>query len=141
MLAKARIGFVVGIIGLILNGLVSGFSGITGTILALVAGGIAGFVAARQGKFLSRREGAQVGAVAGGIAGGVVLIGQVIGAMMRLLSISSSEGALIQITSLLLGMAISIFLVIILALLGAGIGAVIGYFVTPNQSFTTNPPK
>jgi hypothetical protein len=139
MLAKARIGFVVGIIGLLLSGLISGFSGITGTILSLVAGGMAGFMATRRGMFLSRSEGARVGALAGGIAGGVVLIGQVIGAMARVFSVSSSQGMLVQITSVLLGVGISFLLVVILALIAAVIGAAVAYFVTPNPS--TNPSK
>lgn len=136
MLARARIGLVIGIFGLVLNGLVSGFSGIAGTLLALLAGGIAGFFAARKGSVLSKREGARAGALAGGVAGGVVLIGQMLGAMARLFSLFSAEKASTQILYVLFGAGITFLLGAILILLAAGIGATVGYFVTPRSDGT-----
>jgi hypothetical protein len=133
MLARTRIGLVVGIIGLVLNEFASGFRGITGTILSLVAAGVAGFFAARKGKSSSKRDGARAGAIAGGFAGGVVLIGQLIGAMATLFSLSSSQSMMGKIIYILFGAGTGFFLWIIIALLAAGIGAAVGYLATPSR--------
>jgi len=141
MLAKARIGFVVGIIGLVLNGLVSGFKGIAGLFLSLVAGAMAGFIVAWRRNLSSKREGARVGALAGGIAGGTVIFGQVIGAMITLLSRPLAESLAGQLFIAIFGAGLDLVVWIVIALLAASVGAGVGYFVTASQLPVNNPPK
>ena len=57
MQARTRIGLIVGVIGLVLNICVAGFLGFCGPVLSLIAGGIAGFMAVRQEKPLTKNEG------------------------------------------------------------------------------------
>ena len=84
MQPRIRIGLIVGIIGLVLNVCVSGFVGLCGPFLSLLAGGIAGFFAAQQEKPMTKSDGARAGATAGGLAGGLIILGQIIGGLAAL---------------------------------------------------------
>lgn len=84
MQPRIKMGLAIGAIGLALNICVSGFMGICGPIVSLLAGAAAGFLAVQQEKTSTRNEGAVAGAIAGGIAGALVTIGQVIGGVAAL---------------------------------------------------------
>lgn len=81
MLPRVKVGLLVGGIGLLLNTCVAVVLGLCGPFVALLAGALAGFMAAQQEKPLLKGDGARLGAVAGGIAGTLVCIGQVIGGL------------------------------------------------------------
>ena len=84
MKPRTRVGLIVGAIGLFLNICVSGFIGFCGPVFAMLAGGVAGFMAAQQEKLGIKGEGAKAGATAGGIAGGLMILGQLIGGVATL---------------------------------------------------------
>ena len=48
MQPRIKMGLIVGVIGLALNVCVSGFIGLCGPLVSLLAGGLAGFLAAQQ---------------------------------------------------------------------------------------------
>ena len=68
------------------------FIGICGPLVSLLAGGVAGFLAAQQEKLPTKNDGAKAGAMAGGIAGALVIIGQIIGGISAL-AIMQATGA------------------------------------------------
>ena len=70
MQPRMRMGLIVGVIGLALNVCVSGFIGLCGPLVSLIAGAVAGFFAAQQEKLGTKGEGARAGAIAGAVAGG-----------------------------------------------------------------------
>ena len=90
MRPRIKIGLIVGIIGLVLNACLSTFMGICGPFLTLLAGAVAGFIAARQEKLPSKGEGARAGAIAGAVTGGLMLIGQALGGIGALVFIQQS---------------------------------------------------
>ena len=81
MKARIKFGLIVGGIGLILNICVCFMIGLCGPVVALLAGVIAGLLAAQQEVLTYKKDGALCGATAGGIAGALMLIGQVIAAI------------------------------------------------------------
>lgn len=85
MKARIKFGLIVGGIGLVLNIGVAVLMGICGPFVALIAGAVAGFLAAQKEALRVKKDGAQCGAVAGAIAGALLLIGQVIGGIGSLL--------------------------------------------------------
>ena len=146
MKPRIKMGLAVGAIGLALNICVSGFMGICGPLVSLIAGGAAGFFAAQQEKLPTKNDGAKAGAVAGGIAGALVIIGQVVGAIAALAimqmtgmklpfgqmpSTSNPSEMLIFYAS---GIGTGLCFGIVGAVLAAGAGAGTGYMGTPDQS-------
>src|SRR6185503_9136704 len=93
MQPRTRMGLITGVIGLILNIFVVGFSGCCGPLVYLVAGGAAGFLAAKQEKLPVRNVGARAGAVAGVIAGGLIVLGQIIGVALAYFQTSGTSGS------------------------------------------------
>ena len=152
MQPRTRFGLIVGVIGLVLNACVAGFMGICGPFLSLVAGGIAGFLATRQEKPMTKNDGARVGATAGGIAGGLMILGQLIGGIGALAFMQTSgtptpfgqlpdfsSDPAAQIGFYAGGIGTAICFGVIGALLAAGAGAGAGYLTTSEQPVT--PPS
>jgi hypothetical protein len=152
MQPRTRIGLIVGVIGLVLNICVAGFVGFCGPFFSLIAGGIAGFMAARQEKPFGKNEGARAGATAGGIAGALIILGQVIGGMgalayMQASGVTPPFGQLpdlsgdpaTQIGFYAGGIGTALCFGVIGALLAAGAGAAAGYLATSDQP--TTPPS
>jgi len=145
MQPRIKMGLAIGAIGLVLNVCVSGFVGLCGPLVSLLAGGLAGFLAAQQEKLPAKNEGAKAGAIAGGIAGGLVIIGQVIGGIGALALMqgtgaqipfgtipdtSDPSGMLIFYAS---GIGTGLCFGVIGAILAAGAGAGTGYMATAEQ--------
>lgn len=84
MQPKIKLGLIVGVIGLVLNICVSGFIGVCGTGVSLLAGAVAGFLTGQQEKAASKGDGARAGATSGAIAGGLIIIGQILGGIAAL---------------------------------------------------------
>lgn len=152
MQPRVKIGVIVGIIGLVLSTCLSGvmsFLGFCGPIVSLIAGGIAGSLAVRQENPSTKNEGARAGGIAGGIAGGLIILGQLLGTIGLFLYLQST-GTPIDITLApdvsgnpigyyAGGIAITLGLGIVGALLAAGAGAGLGYLVTLEHPMT--PPS
>ncbi|WKZ34781.1 MAG: hypothetical protein QY332_14265 [Anaerolineales bacterium] len=147
MRPRIKIGLIAGAIGLVLNACVAGLIGFCGPVVALVAGGLAGFFAARQENPPTRNEGAKTGATAGGIAGVLIIVGQVIGAIGALVYMQASGTQPIfgeipsmdSSPSILIGyyfggLGTGLCFGIVGALLAAGVGAGAGYMATSDQS-------
>jgi hypothetical protein len=88
---KIRIGLIVGAVGLVLNIIVAAVMGLCGPFVALLAGAIAGFLAAQQTAPASKGDGARDGAIAGGVAGALVFVGQIIGGVLVLFLIQNTD--------------------------------------------------
>lgn len=146
MRPRVKTGLIVGLVGLVLNGCVATILGVCGPLFTLLAGGLAGFLAARQEKVPIKGTGARLGAVAGAITGGLMLIGQALGGIGALLWIqysgtpplfgtipNPSAGITQQViyygTGLLTGICFGGVGLALAALAGAGGG----YFGTPDQ--------
>jgi hypothetical protein len=84
MKPAVRIGLIVGLISLVITIFVAFLLGFCGPVVALIVGGVAGFLGARGAKPATRGDGAREGASAGAIAGGLTLIGQVIASGLSL---------------------------------------------------------
>ena len=145
MQPRIKMGLVVGAIGLAINVCVAGFVGLCGPIVSLLAGGVAGFLAAQQEKLPTKSEGAKAGAISGGIAGALVIIGQVLGGIAALAfmqasgmqfpfgqipTTADSSGMLVYYAS---GVGTGLCFGIIGAVLAAAVGAGAGYMATPEQ--------
>ena len=145
MQPRIKMGLVVGAIGLAINVCVAGFVGLCGPIVSLLAGGVAGFLAAQQEKLPTKSEGAKAGAISGGIAGALVIIGQVLGVIAALAfmqasgmhfpfgqipTTADSSGMLVYYAS---GVGTGLCFGIIGAVLAAAVGAGAGYMATPEQ--------
>jgi hypothetical protein len=146
MQPRIKMGLVIGAIGLTLNICVSGFMGVCGPLVSLLAGGAAGYFAAQQEMLSTKNEGAKAGATAGGIAGALVIIGQVIGGIGALAVIQStgmqlpfgyiptienpSEMVIYYISGIGTGLCFGVFG----AILAAAVGAGVGYMVTRDYS-------
>jgi hypothetical protein len=78
MSGRVKWGVIVGLVGMVANLVVSFVMGICGPLVTLLAGAIAGFLAARSEGPGPRVRSAQAGAVAGLLAGGLMLISQVV---------------------------------------------------------------
>jgi hypothetical protein len=152
MQPRIRIGLIVGVIGLVLNICVAGFIGICGPFFSLIAGAIAGFLAAQQEKPFTKKEGARAGATAGGIAGALIIIGQILGGIGALAYMQSTGtqtpfGQMPDLgdpaTSIGFyagGVGTALCFGIVGALLAAGAGAGAGYLATSDQP-TMPPPS
>ena len=148
-----RYGIIVGVIGLIVNIFIAGFIGLCGPVTSLVAGAVAGYLAARAVHALVRGDGARVGATSGAITGAFVLVGQMIGGIAALLIIRSTgsaqinqlfeqqNGSAAQVGFWAGGVAVSACLGLIGIGLAAGAGALAGYFATPAQAASTYAPS
>ena len=151
MQPRIKMGLAVGAIGLALNVCVSGFIGICGLLISLLAGGVAGFLAAQQEKLPKKSEGAKAGAIAGGIAGALVIIGQIIGGIgalalmqtvgMRLPfgTIPSAGDTTATIVYYVAGAGTGFCIGLVGALLAAGVGAGVGYAATNEQPPAISP--
>ncbi len=145
MQPRIKMGLVVGVIGLAINVCVAGFIGLCGPIVSLLAGGVAGFLAAQQEKLSTKNEGAKAGAISGGIAGALVIIGQVIGGVVALAimqasgnqlpfgTIPSSGDTANTVIYYISGIGTGLCFGIVGAALAAGAGASAGYLATPDQ--------
>jgi len=151
MQPRMRMGLIVGVIGLALNVCVSGFIGLCGPLVSLIAGAVAGFFAAQQEKLGTKGEGARAGAIAGAVAGGLIIVGQLIGGVGALFYLQStntalpfgqapglSDGVSSQLVYYLTGAATSLCFGVVGAALAAGAGAGTGYLGTPEQA---TPPS
>lgn len=151
MQPRFKMGLAIGAIGLTLNICVSGFMGVCGPLVSLLAGGAAGFFAAQQEKLPAKNDGAKAGAIAGGIAGALVIIGQIIGGVGALAvmqstgmqlpfgyipSIEDPSGMVIYYIS---GIGTGLCFGVFGAILAAGAGAGAGYMGTPDQHTVTPP--
>ena len=149
MQPRIKMGLIVGVIGLAMNVCVSGFIGFCGPFASLIAGGVAGYLAANQEKLPVKSEGAKAGAIAGAIAGGLMIIGQIIGGVVAL-TIQQNTGtvpligtpgsdigsqAIFYVSGMATGLCFGLFGTAFAA--GAGAGA--GYLGTPDQPHI-NPP-
>lgn len=152
MQARTRVGLIVGVIGLVLNICVAGFLGFCGPVLSLIAGAVAGFLAAQREKPITKNEGARAGAIAGGIAGALIILGQIIGGMAALFYMQASGtstpfGQLpdlagdpaSQIGFYAGGVGTALCFGIVGAVLAAVAGAGAGYLATTEQPMT--PPS
>ena len=90
MKVQYKYGLIIGGIGLVMNVFVSTAFGICGPLIALVAGGAAGYMVGRQGDIKNKGEGARMGALAGSITGALMLLGQVIGGLLSLSLVRSA---------------------------------------------------
>ena len=148
MTAKVKVGLIAGVIGLVVNIPVSAFIGICGPVTALLAGAVAGFLAARQEKPATQGEGTGAGAVAGAIAGGLVLIGQIIGgiiatqmlqslgaeAFLELGDLLEETGMTLESATWIAGLGTGVCLGLFGVILSALAGAAAGYLGTPKQT-------
>ncbi len=76
-----KLGLAAGVIGAVVNICVSTAFGVCGPFVALLAGAVAGFFAARVPELASKGMAAREGAVGGGIAGALVFFGQLVGGL------------------------------------------------------------
>jgi hypothetical protein len=152
MQPRIKMGLTVGAIGLALNICVSGFIGLCGPLVSIIAGGVAGYLAMQQEKPAMKNEGAKGGAIAGGIAGALVIIGQVIGGIgaLALMQVSGMQLPFGRVptggnpTEMIIfytsGIATGLCFGIVGAVLAAGTGAAVGYMTTPDQQSPLAPP-
>ena len=135
MQPRTRMGLIAGVIGLILNIFVAGFSGCCGPLIYIFAGGVAGFFAVKQEKLPVRSVGARLGAVAGSIAGGLIVLGQIIGVALAYFQTSGTSGSV----SVSGDAGVALCLGGAGALTAAFAGAVAGYLVRPPQPLQEQP--
>lgn len=146
MQPRIKMGLIVGIIGLAINVCVSGFIGLCGPGVSLLAGGIAGYLAAQQERLPTKSDGAKAGAVAGGITGALIIVGQVLGGIGALVYFqvsgtqvpfgtvpSASSDPSLLIGYYLGGIGTGLCFGVVGALLAAGVGAGAGYMATRDQ--------
>ena len=144
MKPRIKFGLIAGAVGLVLNVCVAAALGLCGPVTGLLAGGVAGFLAAQQEKAASKGDGARLGAVSGGIAGALVLVGQLIGGISALAYIQYSgmplpfgqapdlsDNAATQLAYYLSGLGTGMCIGIGDIIAAAIAGAVGGYFGTP----------
>lgn len=151
MKPRTRVGLIVGAIGLFLNICVSGFIGLCGPVFSMIAGGVAGFLAAQQERLGVKADGARAGATAGGIAGGLMIVGQLIGGIGTLIyyQVSGADTLLGQVPTggapsigyYLGGIGTGICFGIVGAALAAGVGAGAGYLATQETPTQWQPPS
>ncbi|MFN8387746.1 MAG: hypothetical protein U0V48_08355 [Anaerolineales bacterium] len=151
MKPRVKLGLIVGAIGLVLNICVSAFVGFCGPVFSLVAGGVAGFLAAQQEKLGIKSEGARAGATAGGIAGGLMILGQLLGGIGTLVYFQMQgadtlfgavpTGGSSSVGYYLGGLATGLCFGLIGAALAAGTGAGAGYFATQEGPAQGQPPS
>lgn len=148
MLPRFKYGLIVGAVGLFLNVCFSALSGICGPLASLVAGAVAGFLAAREEKMSTKGKGAQAGAIAGGIASGLMLIGQLIGGALSLILVQTQHITVLGNTPpdtsntaatigyYVAGIGVGFCFGLVGIALGAGAGAGTGYLGTPDYAPT-----
>ncbi len=152
MQPRTKIGLIVGVIALVLNICVAGLMGICGPLVSLIAGGIAGLLAAQQEKPATKNEGSRVGATAGGIAGGLVILGQILGGVGALLYFQTSGRPIFgqtpnlgapgaQLGYYAGGFGVALCFGIVGAALAAGAGALAAYLATPDRPVVPPPSE
>ncbi len=152
MQPRIKMGLAVGAVGLFLNICVSAFIGLCGPFASLIAGGVAGYLAASQERLPIKSEGARAGAIAGGISGALMIIGQLIGGLGVLILIQASETPTIFgsaptfssepsviIPYYVAGIGTGLCFGIFGAVLAAAAGAGAGYLGTPDTPQTISP--
>jgi hypothetical protein len=85
MSPRVKYALIVGSIGSLINLFVSVAFGLCGPGIALLVGGIAGFLAAQAQEPRSKGDGGRAGAVAGAIGGGIMLVAQVLASLIALM--------------------------------------------------------
>ena len=78
-----KIGLFVGGIGMVINACVATLLGLCGPVVALIAGGIAGYLVGS--KVVGQSQATKDGALSGLVAGGLLLVGQFLGGVVALL--------------------------------------------------------
>ncbi len=139
MSPKVKNGLSTGAVGALLN-LCVGAIPCCGQIVALGAGGIAGYLTGRGEPFATKGEGAKSGAISGAISGALVLVGQLIGAIafqllgpVILRAMGQSSSALDFGGGIGLTVVISCCLGLVGVGFAAGAGALAGYMATQPQ--------
>jgi hypothetical protein len=119
MSGGVKAGLIVGLVGMVINLVVSLFLGICGPVVTLLAGGVAGFFAARFEGPGPRMRSAQAGAVAGLVAGVLMFISQTVAALavVLLMQAAGIPGLTGQIPA---GATPSMQAVIVVSALGTG---------------------
>ncbi len=146
MQPRIRMGLIVGGIGLVLNVCISGFIGLCGPFASLLAGGLAGYLGAKQENISIRGDAAKAGATAGAIAGALMIIGQIIGGIAALAFMqaggvqppfgtmpSPNDPLAMQAIFYLSGMGTGLCFGIFGTILAAGAGAGAAYLGTSEQ--------
>lgn len=146
MQPRIKIGLIFGITGLVLTTCFSAFMSVCGPILSLIAGGVAGYLAADQEKPTARNEAARIGAIAGGIAGGLIIVGQIVGSVGALVLVQTigvripfgqvplvASDPASQLNLYSSGIGAALCSGIVGALLAAGAGALVAYFTIPDR--------
>lgn len=152
MTPRIKFGLIVGAIGLILNVCVSTLMGFCGPFASLIAGGVAGYLAAQKEKLPSKGEGAKAGAIAGGITGGLMLFGQIIGGIATLIYTQTTGTSLFgtppafgdssgTATYYVMGIVTACCFGLVGVALAAGAGAGAGYMTTTEGVSYTPPPS
>ena len=152
MKPRIKFGLIVGGIALVLNICVSAVMGICGPFTALIAGAIAGLLAARQETLGIKKDGAQCGAIAGAVAGALVLIGQLLGGVGVLIFTQMSNTSTLfgevppptgdpmeQVIYYGVGVGVGVCIGLGGIVVSAISGAVAGYLATPETSVNQPP--
>jgi hypothetical protein len=82
--AELKFGLLFGLAGLILNLIMAPILAACAPFIMLLAGGLAGYLTARQADLPLQSMGARAGAIAGLVAGGTIIIGQTVGGFLAL---------------------------------------------------------
>ena len=137
MTPRVKYGLIVGSVGLFINLVVSTLVGVCGPLTTLVAGALAGWLAARAEARPIRSDSAKSGAMSGAIAGSLMLIGQLIGGIIALSLIQMSGAQPLvghlpqnsgeQVIYWIAGAGVGLCFGILGVALGAGAGAAAGY--------------
>jgi hypothetical protein len=154
MQPRIKIGLIFGAVGLVLNTCFSAFMVVCGPVIALIMGGVAGYLAAQQEKSTAKNEAARIGATAGGVAGGLNILGMIVGSVGALAFVqitgvrlpfgqvppaSSDPASQINLYTSNIGTALCFG--IVGALFAAGAGALIAYFTTPDRPAALPPSQ
>ncbi len=151
MQPRIKFGLIIGSVGLILNVCISTALGLCGPFTALLAGGLSGFLTARQEKQPTKSGGAKAGVISGLISGGLVFIGQILGAVGALIFVQTTGGSTIfgQMPNLTGGPDSAMYILVALGTgtcfgligiaLSAGAGALAGYLATAETDLPLNP--
>ncbi len=142
-----KFGLIVGGVGLFLTACVGFILGICGPVVALIAGGVAGFLTAREVRPYTKGDGAKEGGIAGGVAGALTTVGQLIGGFSSILlaqvagfsspfgQIPTFDGPTAELVGYYIGGLLSGGCIgLVGLLLAAGAGALAGYLATEQTS-------
>ena len=146
MKTSVRIGLIVGGIAWLINTCTAFALGFCGPVVAVISGGIAGFLVAHREGQATKGDGAREGAIAGAIVGGWMLLSQMLAAVFNLVFVQqsgielpfgtapdptavSSLQALYYVSGLGVGACIGLVDIVVAALTGA----LAGYVGTASQ--------